>query len=156
MPLSLRSLFQLLAGALQKPRKALWRITGRPAGVHALPITESGRIVLVRLTYAPGWRLPGGGLKRREAPADGILRELREEIGLIGHQSLQAATENGADPALGTLFLVKGVHYRPRRSIEIEAVQEFDRNCLPQDLTARSRRWVDRLLPLNNETSPSA
>lgn len=145
MPL-LRYLFGRMAGGLQKPRKALWRITGRPAGVHALPLTDAGKIVLVRLTYAPGWRLPGGGLKRGEAPADGILRELREEIGLTGHRGLQAVAEGGSGTALGTLFVVRGVSYQPRRSLEIDAVAEFDRSRLPEDVTARSMRWIGQLL----------
>jgi 8-oxo-dGTP diphosphatase len=41
-----------------------------------------GRILLVRHAYRPGWGLPGGFLKRGEAPSDGARREVREEVGL--------------------------------------------------------------------------
>ena len=49
---------------------------------------ESGRLLLCRL--GPGeldvgkWTLPGGGLDFGEDPADGAVRELEEETGLVG------------------------------------------------------------------------
>jgi 8-oxo-dGTP pyrophosphatase MutT (NUDIX family) len=54
-----------------------------PADVGVAAVVEqAGRIVLVRHTYRKGWYFPGGGLKRGEPPAFGIIRELQEEIGL--------------------------------------------------------------------------
>jgi ADP-ribose pyrophosphatase YjhB (NUDIX family) len=45
-------------------------------------------VLLVRIAAdQPGaghWTLPGGGLEFGEVPADGVLRELREETGLAG------------------------------------------------------------------------
>ena len=54
----------------------------RRRGVHAVALTPERRIVLVRLRYAPGWRLPGGGLDAGEDLERAALRELREEIGI--------------------------------------------------------------------------
>lgn len=51
-------------------------------GVNAIVDTRDGRVVLVRQTYMPGLHLPGGGVSAGEPPADAILRELKEEIGL--------------------------------------------------------------------------
>src|SRR5262249_38686344 len=44
--------------------RAWWRIR-RPAtlGVRALINDETGRVLLVRHTYAKGWHLPGGGVE---------------------------------------------------------------------------------------------
>ena len=36
----------------------------RRRGVHAVALTPERRIVLVRLRYAPGWRLPGAHRKK--------------------------------------------------------------------------------------------
>jgi 8-oxo-dGTP pyrophosphatase MutT (NUDIX family) len=99
-----------------------FRRRGPAEGVHAIPVTPGGRIVLVRLTYAEGWRLPGGGRKRAEPALLGTLRELREEIGLRAY----ASAERLEDSLGSALFLVRGVEYAPRRTWEVEEVREFD------------------------------
>jgi 8-oxo-dGTP pyrophosphatase MutT (NUDIX family) len=64
---------------------ALWRALSHPVDVGAAALVErDGRIVLVRHSYRSGWYFPGGGVERGEAPAQAVLRELREEIGLTG------------------------------------------------------------------------
>jgi 8-oxo-dGTP pyrophosphatase MutT (NUDIX family) len=47
-------------------------------------LTRDGEILLVRHTYGDRsrWELPGGGVKRREQPADAARREVREELGI--------------------------------------------------------------------------
>jgi 8-oxo-dGTP diphosphatase len=49
---------------------------------------RDGAVLLVRIGEgypdAGSWSLPGGGLDFGEDPADGVLRELREETGLEG------------------------------------------------------------------------
>ena len=53
-------------------------------GVSALALDRDGRVLLVRHSYQPGWMLPGGGVGRAEPPAEAVVRELREEVGLVG------------------------------------------------------------------------
>jgi ADP-ribose pyrophosphatase YjhB (NUDIX family) len=48
----------------------------------ALLRDPSGRLLLVKPTYKPGWDLPGGMAEANEAPADTVRRELREELGI--------------------------------------------------------------------------
>lgn len=43
---------------------------------------ESGRALLCQLTYKSEWDLPGGVVEIGEAPADGLVRELQEELGI--------------------------------------------------------------------------
>ena len=43
---------------------------------------EQGRILLCRLTYKNEWDLPGGVVEVGEAPAAGLAREIREELGV--------------------------------------------------------------------------
>lgn len=52
----------------------------------ALPITEDGRIVLIKRAIPPGvgtWAQPGGFLEADETVIQGAVRETREETGLI-------------------------------------------------------------------------
>jgi 8-oxo-dGTP pyrophosphatase MutT (NUDIX family) len=146
-----RRLVRFLFTALHRLRRRLWRATGRGRdGVHAVPLTERGTIVLVRLTYAPGWRLPGGGRKRGEAPLEAVLRELREEIGLIRHEQVERLEDvrprSGLPEDRSALFLIRGVDYRPRRSLEIEEVGEFDPERLPADLAGWTRETLAAVL----------
>jgi ADP-ribose pyrophosphatase len=54
-----------------------------PWDVGAAAIVEqAGRVVLVRHSYKSGWLFPGGAVQRGEPPADAVIRELKEEIGL--------------------------------------------------------------------------
>ncbi len=41
-----------------------------------------GRVLLCELVYKPDWDLPGGVVEPGESPRDGIVREVREELGL--------------------------------------------------------------------------
>lgn len=138
----IRIVFTFIVGVRGAVRKAAGTAG---EGVHALPLTEAGRVVLVLLTYAPGWRLPGGGLKRGEAAEEAILRELREEIGLVSHGAIERLEDPGADALppgdRSAYFLVRDVVYRPRRSLEVEEVREFDPEALPAD-TARGTALV--------------
>jgi ADP-ribose pyrophosphatase YjhB (NUDIX family) len=43
---------------------------------------EDGTLLLVEQRHSPGWALPGGLLRRGELPADGLVREVEEEVGL--------------------------------------------------------------------------
>jgi 8-oxo-dGTP pyrophosphatase MutT (NUDIX family) len=107
--------------------------------------------VLVRLTYAPGWRLPGGGLGPGEEPLAGALRELREEIGLTGHESAERLPDVQPETDLpgdrSALFILRGIAYRPPRwSLEVEEVGEFDPTDLPDDIAGWTRSMVERFL----------
>ncbi len=52
-------------------------------------VIDEGRILLTQLAdfcYRPGhWTLPGGGMEHGEQPEETLVRELREETGLVAH-----------------------------------------------------------------------
>jgi 8-oxo-dGTP pyrophosphatase MutT (NUDIX family) len=138
----------LLRGALtafQQLRLAWWRLSGRRGrGALAVPLTPEGKLVLVRLTYARGWTLPGGGIGRGEDARSAALRELAEEIGMSAHGEVTCVGEFRRS----TLFLVRDVFYSPRRTFEIEEVAEFAPDALPGDATRVARRCLAEALPL--------
>ena len=122
----------------------------RTFGAHALALTPEGRVILVRLRYARGWRLPGGGRAEHEDPRDAVLRELREEIGMLSHGDVTLAAELEERPDfkrdLASLLIVRDVRYRPRRwSWEVEAVTEAPLDDLPADLSPRAAAWLEAL-----------
>lgn len=43
---------------------------------------SDGSLLLVEQRHSPGWALPGGLLRHGELPADGLVREVEEEVGL--------------------------------------------------------------------------
>jgi 8-oxo-dGTP pyrophosphatase MutT (NUDIX family) len=105
-------------------------------GAHAIALTPERKLVLVKLRYAPGWRVPGGGRHDHEGLRDAVLRELREEIGMTSHGAVR--------PAAAGLLVVEDVRYRrPRWSWEIEAIREVALDELPTDLSPRSIAWIE-------------
>ena len=130
-------------------RLAVRKVTGGGrAGVHGVPLTRQGRVVLIRLTYAPGWRIPGGGRNRGEEAEQAMLRELREEIGLISHGSIVRLEEDRPAPAetevRADFFVIRDVVYRPRRSLEVAQIREFDPSDLPDDTAPWTAHLVGR------------
>jgi 8-oxo-dGTP pyrophosphatase MutT (NUDIX family) len=119
----------------------------RTFGAHALALTPAGKVILVKLRYAPGWRLPGGGRSEQEDPRDAVLRELREEIGMRSHGSVRLAADLEERVSfkrdLASLFIVEDVTYRGHRwSWEIERIIEAPLADLPADLAGPARRWI--------------
>jgi 8-oxo-dGTP pyrophosphatase MutT (NUDIX family) len=144
----IRSLLRAAVTTFQACRRAVWYVTRpRALGVAAVPLTDPGTVVLVKLTYRAGWHLPAGGRKAGERPKDAILRELKEEIGLTRVRAVEwiGAMEHSPDFRRGTteVFLIHDVQYSPARwSLEVEEVREFQLQALPGDLSATSRQQL--------------
>lgn len=122
----------------------------RTFGAHAFALTSARKLILVRLRYAPGWRLPGGGRHAGEDPVEAALRELREEIGMTSHGSVRTAAQLEQYPDfrrdLVSLVVVEDVTYRPRWNLEIERVIEVPLDQLPSDLAPVARAWIDAVV----------
>jgi len=148
---SVNSILRLIVTALHSLLKLGWFVRRpRTFGAHALALTPEGKVILVRLRYAPGWRLPGGGCAEDEDPRDAVLRELREEIGMTAHGEVTLAAELEENPDfkrdLASLLVVRDVLYRPHRwSWEVEKIIEVPLDALPDELSPRAAAWLTAL-----------
>lgn len=122
-----------------------WFVT-RPQtrGVRAIALTPEGQVVLVRHSYLEGWHLPGGGHEPGETAEQAVLRELREEIGMVSHGpvrllgTLQHRPNFRRDTV--TLAVVEQVAFTFRPSLEIVEAAAFAPDALPPGITAGTGR----------------
>ncbi len=149
----LRKPLRWVMSGLQDLRRAFWHLRrSETYGVHGVPMTPDGKVVFVKLRYARGWRLPGGGRGKNEDPAGAVLRELKEEIGLVSHGAVEPVRgfPESMDRKRDTvsLFIVRDVEYRPRWSLEIESITEAGPDRPPANLAAPTRRWLALARPM--------
>ena len=137
----------ILTAAHQLLRAGWFVRRPRTYGAHGFALTPAGKLILVKLRYAAGWRLPGGGRLANEDPVDAVLRELREEIGMIGHGTVRLACELEQDVTfkrdVSSLLIVEDVRYSPPRwSWEVERITEVSPDDLPTGMAPVSERWI--------------
>ena len=77
-----RELLGVAAIAVRRSRARL-HIGPNTLGSTCVMLDETGRVLLVKTRYHRSWTSPGGYANPGEDPTDAVLRELREEIGLV-------------------------------------------------------------------------
>lgn len=117
-------------------------------GVNALVCDGSGRVLLVRHSYQPGWRLPGGGVDPGETPARAIRRELEEEVGLAGGTVVLAGHYARKVLWMGhmvVLYRIDGATIAFRPSFEIRDICWADPALPPPDTSPATLRRLAEL-----------
>jgi ADP-ribose pyrophosphatase YjhB (NUDIX family) len=133
--------------------RALWSPT--VFGVSGAVYDAEGRVLLVRQSYNAGWRLPGGGAERNEPPQAAVLRELAEEVGLVGGTAQFFALytrEAGWATAVVALYSIDGAAVNFRPNLEIRDICFADPLAPPEGCTPATLR---RLQELTGAAPPS-
>lgn len=102
--------------------------------VAALIFDEDGRILLFKHTYRKlAWGIPAGALEYGEQPEDGILREIREETGMIAKvERLLLAESSPHYNHVSLVYLCRLVSGEFKPTYEISEIRYFDVNDLPR------------------------
>lgn len=129
-------------------RRMVRRVTGSTQdGASMIALDLDGRILLVRHSYGPsGWALPGGGVKRGEAPEVAAARELREETGCIasGAKLLSVVHEQLSYAEHTEHVFTCTVDEVPKADgREIIEARFFPMHSLPEPLLDRTRHRLD-------------
>ena len=130
---------------------AVSRLTrGKTLGVRGVVVDGEGRVLLVRHTYLPGWWLPGGGVDKGETTQDAVVRELREEGGVIARSAPRLVSIHSNErffPGDHVLvFRVDAFDLTERTSHgEIAEVGWFHPSALPPDVNRGSRARLAEL-----------
>jgi ADP-ribose pyrophosphatase YjhB (NUDIX family) len=104
-------------------------------------IERDGKVLLVRHSYVQGWLLPGGGVARGEPAEQAIIREMREEIGLISCAPPELfglySRKAGWATNVIVLYRLRDAEFTFVPNLEIREVQFVDPSN-PPDGTPRS------------------
>ncbi len=123
-------------------------------GVALVALDDENRVFLLRHVFHPAapWGLPAGWLERKESPADGILRELREETGLTAVLGQPLSIEY-SDTA-NHIGIVYTGQIRPgalRLSGEILDAKWFAPDKIPDDVLPFTRDMIKTAAAMKRE-----
>src|SRR3989344_4837298 len=104
-------------------------------GITGIIFDKNGEILLVKHSYRDigKWSLPGGYLKAKEHPKEGLEREIEEETGLIvsADERLKIRTDRRS-PRLDIVYIGTLIGGEFRKSEETQEIGFFSFNTLPQ------------------------
>jgi ADP-ribose pyrophosphatase YjhB (NUDIX family) len=146
-----------LTSGMQWP--LLWVINRKfLVGVMVIAFDDGGRVLVLHHTYRRTypWGVPGGWLGAGETPAQGALRELREETGFEGEVEALVSVGGGLPRSeIGIAYLVRitGGHFRPNAEVDAYAFAELD--ALPPDLIPLQRGVIALAVALRRERQSS-
>lgn len=124
-------------------------------GASAIVENDEGKVLLVRPRLGHGWALPGGGVSAGEPPAEAILRELREEVGLLESDPPELFALYTRRIAWATnvlaLYRIRGARIAFEPNLEISEVRWADPSALPPDthsaVARRLAEWSGKAMP---------
>jgi 8-oxo-dGTP diphosphatase len=86
-PTFLDRAFQLAYVCAYRGMRVYWRIAHPTTAGALVMLWNEGEVLLVRNSYVPYFSLPGGYIRRGEAPEHAVIRELAEEVGVTAKEA---------------------------------------------------------------------
>ncbi len=129
-------------------RRALFGILRiRTRGVKIMLFNAAGELLLIRNSYGASHLhvLPGGGIKRGEAPVDAAARELDEEVGMkLIRPVLIGTHQSRFEGKRDTVYIFSGLgEGLPRPDgVEVEEARFFALDALPDTVSAATLRRI--------------
>lgn len=113
-------------------------------------VIQDHKILLLKHTYGHGWHLPGGGVDVGESPARAAQRELLEETGIVAKSPLKLFgfyyhLISGRHDYVG-LYILEDFDTQNFQSNEIQSIEWFSFNNLPQDLSSGTQARLQEYL----------
>lgn len=116
-------------------------------GVKVMAFNPAGELLLIRTTYGHShlFMLPGGGIERRETPAEAAARELHEEAG-VQAERLEARSIHlsRAEGRRDTIYLFTALARETPKpcGIEVQEARFFPLDALPDNVSAATLRRI--------------
>lgn len=129
-------------------RRAVYRLFGvQTVGVKVMLFDADDRLLLVRNSYGKTQQhlLPGGGVKRHEAPMAAAAREVREEAGVgAAELTLFAIYVSELEGRRDTihLFTARTRDKAEADGVEVSEARFFELDALPGTLSAATARRI--------------
>lgn len=146
--------FSFATWLIRKLQKLLGAST---VGVRALVINSESKVLLVKHTYLPEWHFPGGGVDQGETAVDAVIRELKEETGVVVHEKPQIfgvyfhQVKGVNDYPI--LYVLKKFSQEDFNSNEIAEAKWFSLKDLPEDTSQSTLSRLQEFFE-NKDQSP--
>ncbi|HUX78136.1 MAG TPA: NUDIX domain-containing protein, partial [Alphaproteobacteria bacterium] len=121
----------------------------RTVGARA-HVLQNDHILLVKHTYIPGWCTIGGGIEAEKSSLQALTRELKEEVGVILHESPSILgfyhnRHKKLDDYV-VVYVCKTFEKIEVVSREILEARWFPLNALPHEITPATQRRIEEYL----------
>ena len=107
-------------------------------GVFAIIFDDKKRVLLCHRRDYDLWNLPSGGLEKGESPWDGVIRELKEETGIVAEvDKLLGVYFKPEQGEIVFSFLCKIVGGKMRFTDEADKIEYFSVDKLPKNTSPK-------------------
>jgi ADP-ribose pyrophosphatase YjhB (NUDIX family) len=117
-------------------------------GIFAIIFDKKDRVLLCHRRDYDLWNLPGGGLEKGESPRQGVIREVKEETGLIVEtERLSGVYYKPENNEIIFSFVCKIIDGEITLTDEADQINYLDINDFPQNVSPKQKeRAEDALL----------